>query len=248
MLVHGLATTRRIWGRVVPLLQAERRVVAIDVPGFGASPPAGPGFELDEVAAAIDAGLERAGVPRPFDLVGHSMGGAVGLALATRRPESVRALVLAAPAGLQPLPPVAATALGLAGSALVALRRAGAPLAANPWGRRLLLVGGSVDGARFTAEQVRQLVGASGGATRVRAALTAVAATDLREAAATLPMPLGVIRGARDPVFGAAAAAAMAACRPGLAVTTLDDAGHIAMAERPGAFAAALVELLARLR
>jgi pimeloyl-ACP methyl ester carboxylesterase len=43
VLIHGLATTRLIWRRVVPMLAGDRRVIAIDVPGFGVSPPAGDG-------------------------------------------------------------------------------------------------------------------------------------------------------------------------------------------------------------
>ncbi|HYZ29871.1 MAG TPA: alpha/beta fold hydrolase, partial [Thermoleophilaceae bacterium] len=98
VLVHGLATTRLIWRHVVPLLARERRVIAIDVPGFGASPPAGEGFDLEQVADAIDDGLAAAGVDERYDLAGHSMGGALALVLAGRRLERVRRLVLCAPA------------------------------------------------------------------------------------------------------------------------------------------------------
>src|ERR1700751_3332533 len=73
VLVHGLATTRIIWRRVVPLLADERRVLAVDVPGFGESPPIGPGFVLADVADAIDDALHDKGVNERYDLAGHSM-------------------------------------------------------------------------------------------------------------------------------------------------------------------------------
>src|SRR5258707_11221248 len=82
VLRHGLATTRMIWRRGTPELARRRRVIAVDVPGCGESPPVGPGFELGAVASRIVGGLERAGVTGPFDLVGHSMGGALALTIA----------------------------------------------------------------------------------------------------------------------------------------------------------------------
>lgn len=133
---HGLATTRVIWRRVVPLLRDGRSVVTLDVPGFGASPPAGPGFELDAVADAIADGLSH--VETPFDLVGHSLGGAVAIAVADRYPERVRRLVLVAPAGLRRMPDPAARVFGITAERAIPLRRLGAPLADLRWGRRLL--------------------------------------------------------------------------------------------------------------
>jgi pimeloyl-ACP methyl ester carboxylesterase len=248
VLVHGLATTRAIWRHVVPRLARSRRVVAVDVPGFGGSPPAGAGFDLDAVARALERGLPPDLAGGRYDLVGHSMGAAVALALARRRPHAVRALVLVSPGGMQPLPPAAAEAAALVGAQLIGLRRLAAPLAVSPWGRRLLLVGGSVDGARFAPEEVRAMVRASHGAQRIRAALAAVARADLRDAAASLPLPLGVLRGARDPVVRAAVVRALAERRAGLPTGTIPDSGHIPMMERPQAFADALEQMLDALR
>ncbi|HWF53157.1 MAG TPA: alpha/beta fold hydrolase [Solirubrobacteraceae bacterium] len=72
VLVHGLATTRWIWDLVAPLLAQRRRVVTLDVAGFGESEPVGAGFELDRVAERISRGLAAHGVRGPLDLVGHS--------------------------------------------------------------------------------------------------------------------------------------------------------------------------------
>lgn len=248
MLVHGLATTRAIWRHAVPRLERPRRVVAVDVPGFGESPPAGPGFQLDAVARALERGLPRGVAEGPFDLVGHSMGGAVALALALRRPDLVRSLVLVSPGGLSPLPAPVAELTGVVGERLIALRRAAAPIAVHPWGRRLLLAGGSVDGARFAAADVRAMALASRGARRVREALAAVARADLRDAAASLPVPLGVMRGERDPVVRAPVLRALAQRRAGLVAATIPGTGHIPMMERPDAFAHALDEMLKALR
>ncbi len=62
VLLHDLATTRAIWGPVVPALASDRRVLTVDLPGFGDSAPAGPGFELEAVATRIARGMAGRGV------------------------------------------------------------------------------------------------------------------------------------------------------------------------------------------
>jgi pimeloyl-ACP methyl ester carboxylesterase len=246
VLLHGLATTRLIWRRVLPLLEDGRRLLAVDVPGFGESPPAGPGFELDSVAASIDDGLAAAGVG-DYDLVGHSMGGALAVALAALRPERVRRLVLCAPAGLAPAPSWATRAVAPLAEQAIRLRRAAAGLADPPWGRRLLLGWGVVDARVIAPADVRAMVGASRGASRIAPALERVAAADLREALALLPAPVGAVWGEGDRVVSPARADVLRAVRPEAPVELVRGAGHIAMMERPEAFAAALERVLARL-
>jgi pimeloyl-ACP methyl ester carboxylesterase len=136
VLIHGLATTREIWSAVGPELSRSRRVVTLDVPGFGESAPVGHGFELALVADRIARGLAARGVRGPFDLVGHSLGAAVALTLAVRRPLAVRRLVLVAPAGLATIPWLASRALALGADPVLAIRRALAPLTDVDWGRR----------------------------------------------------------------------------------------------------------------
>ena len=112
VLLHGIVADHRVWRPVVPELARERRIMAVDLPGFGASASAGPGFVLPDVAGAILAGLGEQGLTAPFDLVGHSLGGGVALQLAAQAPAQVRSLVLVAPAGLRPFPPLVAGLLG----------------------------------------------------------------------------------------------------------------------------------------
>jgi pimeloyl-ACP methyl ester carboxylesterase len=244
VLIHGLATTRVIWRHVVPSLRASRRVIALDVPGFGESPPAGPGFVLDAVAARIAHGLERAGVEGPFDLVGHSMGGAVALALAARRPEAVGRMVLVAPAGLRPMPAVAARAFGAAAARAIPLRRRAAALADYGWGRRLLMTPGTVDPAALAPAEVRALVDASRGATRIAEALSAVASADLRPLLGALPVAVGAVWGDRDRIIPPGAVGTVLALRPGAPAATVPSAGHIPMVERPAPFLWALEHVL----
>jgi len=98
LLVHGLAgQLRHFTFGVVDALESQFRVVAVDRPGSGYSQRhsgagAALGAQADALAGLIDA--LRLGSPV---VVGHSLGGAVALALAQRHPRRVAALVLVAP-------------------------------------------------------------------------------------------------------------------------------------------------------
>lgn len=229
MLVHGLATTRIIWRRVVPRLARTRRLIIVDLPGFGASPPAGDGFELDAVADVIAAHVPAA----TFDLVGHSLGGAVAITLADRHPDAVQRLVLVAPAGLRPLPGAAARVAGFAVARAIPVRRLGAPLADLSWGRRLLMSPGTSNPTELPPAEVRAMLHASAGATRIAPALHAAATADLRD---RIPDGTRVIWGDRDRIVPSVELASL----PTIRLPT----GHIPMMERPEVFARALEALL----
>jgi pimeloyl-ACP methyl ester carboxylesterase len=247
VLIHGLATTRVIWRHALPLLSQGRRVITLDVPGFGGSPPAGAGFVLDAVAERIAAGLERARLKPPYDVVGHSMGGAVALSLAALDPGAVRRLVLVAPAGLRPMPEAAARAFGAFAARAIPLRRRGAPLADFGFGRRLLMTPGTADPASIPPADVRAMLAASRGATRIAEALSTVASADVRPLLAKLPVHVGAVWGARDRIVPPGGIHTVRSLRPEAPTATVRDAGHILMMERPGPFAAALEDVLGRL-
>lgn len=97
-LVHGVNGWHRTWWRLGPAL-AERgwRVVAVDQRGHGRSPRLTPPATIDDLAADLEAAIERHASP-PIDLlVGHSLGAVVSMRLALRRPEIARRLVLEDP-------------------------------------------------------------------------------------------------------------------------------------------------------
>jgi pimeloyl-ACP methyl ester carboxylesterase len=80
LLIHGLGGTTRVWDPVVPLLEAEREVLVLDMPGFGSARSLSP--EVPPTAANLGAALHAAclerGVERPH-VAGNSLGGWVGL-------------------------------------------------------------------------------------------------------------------------------------------------------------------------
>ena len=95
--VHGLGGSALNWTDLAALLGPRAAGTAVDLPGFGRSrPPAG--FDFTP-AAHTDALLcFLAGRNEPVHLVGNSLGGAVALGVAARRPELVRTLTLVSPA------------------------------------------------------------------------------------------------------------------------------------------------------
>jgi pimeloyl-ACP methyl ester carboxylesterase len=92
VLVHGLGATRRHWESVAPQLAADRRVVAVDLPGFGES-PRGETFSVKRATSQLTALIRRLGLEECC-LVGHSMGGLVVLSMAHTEPDLVGRIVL----------------------------------------------------------------------------------------------------------------------------------------------------------
>lgn len=100
LLVHGLASNAGFWRYNIDALAKNNRVIAIDLPGYGKSDKGdyayGMTYYADQVAHFIKE-LELENVV----LVGHSMGGQIGITLSINHPESIEKLILAAPAGIE---------------------------------------------------------------------------------------------------------------------------------------------------
>lgn len=101
--VHGLGGSSLNWVPLMELLDREVTAIAPDLPGFGASPPPrdgnySPRAHARAVAEAIEAWRARTGLDEPVHLFGNSMGGAVSVQLAARRPDLVATVTLISPA------------------------------------------------------------------------------------------------------------------------------------------------------
>ena len=96
--VHGLGGSATNWLEVARPLAADRRVLALDLPGFGETAPPRPTSSRPAAAARLLATLLRRLDVGPVVLMGNSMGGLVSTLLAADHPELVDRLVLVAPA------------------------------------------------------------------------------------------------------------------------------------------------------
>src|SRR5205807_4889455 len=85
LLLHGLGGRRRVWYQVAPILARRHRVIAVDLPGFGESPPfADPDAPVIPAQAdAIERLLDELGIGSAH-IVGNSLGGWLALELARR--------------------------------------------------------------------------------------------------------------------------------------------------------------------
>src|SRR6266481_9790042 len=116
LFVHGLGGSALNWTDLMSLLAQpgddERpewqplACEALDLPGFGYSPPPADGdYSVDARAAAVISLIEKRG-NWPVHLIGNSLGGAISTRVAARRPDLVRTLTLISPAlpDLRPRP------------------------------------------------------------------------------------------------------------------------------------------------
>lgn len=83
LLVHGLGSTWRTWERVLEGLSASREVLAVDLPGFGQTPPLGGEVSIAALADALTDFLAERDLTG-IDLVGSSVGARLVLELARR--------------------------------------------------------------------------------------------------------------------------------------------------------------------
>jgi pimeloyl-ACP methyl ester carboxylesterase len=95
VLVHGHGSTWQYWLEVMALLVGGRRVIAVDLPGFGASQAHSfSAVSMDTVVGALVQLLDKLGVTR-YDLIGHSLGTIIGIEIAAFDQHRIRTLTLA---------------------------------------------------------------------------------------------------------------------------------------------------------
>jgi pimeloyl-ACP methyl ester carboxylesterase len=98
--IHGLGSTHRVWDCNLAVLSPHFRCLALDLPGYGQSPPPRQPITLTFYVQTIHNFLQALGIAE-YILVGHSMGGQVilrGLVAGILKPAKV---ILFAPAGFE---------------------------------------------------------------------------------------------------------------------------------------------------
>ena len=103
LLVHGLGATLDHWALAIPKLAARRRVLALDLPGFGRSAKPDRPWGPDTYGDVLRRFLDHHGFEHVV-LAGHSMGGAVCAELALTDPKRIHRLVLVDAAGMTVMP------------------------------------------------------------------------------------------------------------------------------------------------
>ena len=226
--LHGSGVSARYWSEQLRALAGTARVVAVDLPGHGESEEAAtPGLAhyADVTAALVDALGAW-----PAIAIGHSLGGAVAIALAARRPTDVCGLVLLSACAR--LPQVSPSAQWLWGSLPAALRRVLFFVTAK---NMLFAAGASPAAVALGMQELRAC------RPRTLAADVAIArAMDLTAAAAALRVPTLILCGSRDRVTPPALSRHLHATIAGSRLEMVEGAGHMLLIEAPGVVSRAI--------
>lgn len=95
VLLHGFLSTKTYWHKLIELLSANHRVIAIDLLGFGDSPkPRKSKYDYHDHVKSIHATVKHAGVTEPATFIGHSMGSLLALRYANEYKDEVSKLIL----------------------------------------------------------------------------------------------------------------------------------------------------------
>ena len=248
VLLHGIGGCWQHWIQNIPRLMQERRVIAVDLPGFGASPLPRGTLTTSLSASLVAELLERLGLP-PVVLVGSSLGGMIAVELAATWPELVERLVLVAPAGVS---------VGSIrhGAQLTARLTALQSRQATKLLQRFGLTGGHPMSIAVRHPELleRGLLRAAfaPGAGTPGFGLTVLHLLKLRvqgrlmHQASSVACPTLIVWGADDQINLASDAEVFAGLIAGSETAILEDAGHVPMLEHPREFNRLLLEFAER--
>jgi pimeloyl-ACP methyl ester carboxylesterase len=263
--VHGLGGSATNWTDLAGLLADRWTTDAVDLPGFGDSPPPPDGdLSVDGHTRAVTALVEQISQASgaPVHLVGNSLGGLIALQLAASRPELVATLVLISPAmphyRLRP----AALSVPLLGAPLVSrvVAREAVRLPAERVVEATLAVCYAkperISPSRFAQAVAetrrREALPYAANATRastvglVRTFVDPRAARRAWELADAVTAPTLLVAGLADRLVDPAVCDRLARRIPGSTVLHLPDVGHVAQMERPDLVARAVREHVTR--
>jgi pimeloyl-ACP methyl ester carboxylesterase len=99
VILHGWASSLRYWIPVSRLLSDSVRVILLDLPGFGDTPPVDNTPDIPEYTEFVRKFCQKLSL-RKFMLAGHSFGGQIALDYALKYPEDLKSIILMAPAAI----------------------------------------------------------------------------------------------------------------------------------------------------
>ena len=237
LLIHGYGGDRNSWLFLQEPLAERYRVYALDLPGHGTSGKDVGDGSIGVLADAVVAVLDAVGAGQAH-LVGHSLGGAVALAVTEREPRRIASLTLIAPAGFG----AEINAGYLRGFAGAQTRRELKPAVGQLFADENLVTRQVVDDllAYKRLDGVDQALHALLGMLLDGDAQRADSAASVAAIGGTVPMT--VVWGSADRIIPAAQAQAV----DGAAARLIEGAGHMVHMEKPAEVQAAIEETIAR--
>ncbi len=246
LLVHGLSGCWQNWLENIPWFARSHRVIAPDLPGFGASELPRGEISIEGYAQFLEQLCDALSVDAAA-VVGNSMGGHITSELAIRSPQRVERLMLVSAAGIS-AEQAQRNVVMTAGRVVAALGTRTAAqfeaLARRPGLRRVGLSFVVRHPERLSAALAHELMQGAG-KPGFMPALEAVITHRISERLPQIACPTFVVWGEDDHVIPVRDAQRFQALIPNCRTVVLPETGHVAMLERPARFNALLDEFLA---
>jgi pimeloyl-ACP methyl ester carboxylesterase len=246
LFIHGLSGCWQNWLENLPHFGRGHRAIALDLPGFGASPM--PSWDIDMAAYGrlVHDFCEKLGI-EGATVVGNSMGGFVAVEAATSAPLRFDELVLVSAAGILNTwnPEARATATAFAWKQfgpLIADR--GAWILTHPHARQALMGPFVRYPARLRTDLLWEQVNGGTRCPGFGDSLQALIRRDIRERLGTIEMPTMIVWGQSDRVIPMAAALSYHRRIPHSRLEIFERTGHVPQLERPARFNALLDDFL----
>jgi pimeloyl-ACP methyl ester carboxylesterase len=245
--VHGLSGCWQNWLETLPHFGRSHRSIALDLPGFGASPMPSWDVDMPAYGRLIHDFCEKLGV-EGGTLVGNSMGGFVALEAATTAPERFDRLVLVSAAGIINTwnPEVRATATAWAWQTFApTVSDLARTIVSHPRSRQLTLGPFVRYPNRLRADLLWEQIAGGAECPAFGDALRTLIHHDIRERLGEIEMPTMIVWGQSDRVMPLAAALSYHRRIPHSRLEIFERTGHVPQLERPARFNALLEEFLA---
>ena len=236
ILLHGWLGSWGLWQETMASLGASYRTYALDFWGFGESGKKRKTYDVQDFVSLVYQFMDQLGISQA-PLVGHSMGGTVGLSVAIKCPERVSKIIvagapivgssLAVPLKLAGYRPIAFFLFNMMGPFRAGLRIASPLICRDP---------------RFPAMMDRDL-----SRTTVQSFLLSIASlrrTDLRRTLDQIHIPALGIYGDQDNIVHPKQWQPLQAGIPGARIERFPTAGHFMMLEEPTQFSQKLKNFL----
>ncbi|NLT04929.1 MAG: alpha/beta fold hydrolase [Solirubrobacterales bacterium] len=236
--VHGLSGQWQNWLENIPRFARERRVVALDLPGFGRSPMPREPITIDFYGRVVAELCDRLGLA-PAVLVGNSMGGYVAAEVAIAAPHAVERLMLVSSAGISQREAPRGRVLRVGRLMTYGTRSSTAQrraLAARPGTRHLILSMVVRHPTRLRPDVTLEGLMKGSGKPGFYDALTTCLDYDFLERLPEIGCPTEVVWGRQDAIIPVRDADRFVELIPGSRKVVMEDTGHVAMIERPVTF------------
>ncbi len=249
LFLHGIGNSWHFWLEVLGAIGQHRRVIALDLPGFGASSATPHRLSAAGVAPLVDAFCEQLGLDRVI-VCGHSLGAVVGLALAAAFPARIERLLIVGGSLLsvtdfysRPLRtimrspgPLVTLALGVVSASVPSPRFIRRMIANNRLLRTVFLHRFVRYPSRIEPKLLEQALSGLGRVAVINAVI-AGAGYEFRDAVGNAKCPVHILNGADDRQSPVRDVLEFARLRPSSDVVLLENTGHWPMIERPRVFA-----------